>query len=163
MLQKYLYLAICLIVSATSIAAEPTLLDDQFQLPPGFHIYRAAQPQLTGGSYDLTFDGRGRLLVAEGNSLRRLVDTDNDGIYDSQETIADGGPLRGRGPQGLLVLGDHVYAVSGDGLQLLSGYNSGGKLTHAGRLGAPFNTGGDHAAHTVLRGLDGYIYLVSGD
>ncbi|MBT3912283.1 MAG: hypothetical protein HOF22_03685 [Verrucomicrobia bacterium] len=83
MLQKYICLGACLINSITSTAAEPILLDDQFQLPPGFHIYRAAEPELTGGSYDLTLDGQGRLLVAEGNSLRRVVDTDNDGIYDA--------------------------------------------------------------------------------
>lgn len=163
MLQKYICLGACLINSITSTAAEPILLDDQFQLPPGFHIYRAAEPELTGGSYDLTLDGQGRLLVAEGNSLRRVVDTDNDGIYDSQDTIAAGTPLRGRGPQGLLVFDDSLYTVSGDGVQLFSGYNSGAKLKHERRLGAPFNTGGDHAAHTILRGLDGYIYLVSGD
>lgn len=163
MLHKYICLGVCLINSITSTVAEPTLLDDQFQLPPGFHIYRAAEPELTGGSYDLTFDGQGRLLVAEGNSLRRLVDTDNNGIYDSQETIAEGAPLRGRGPQGLLVFDDNLYTVSGDGVQLLSGYNSRVKLKHERRIGAPFNTGGDHAAHTILRGLDGYIYLVSGD
>ncbi len=163
MFQKYICIGICIINSVNLTAAEPTLLDDQFQLPSGFHIYRAAEPELSGGSYDLTFDGQGRLLVAEGNSLRRLVDTDNNGIYDFKETIADGAALRGRGPQGLLVLDDNLYTVSGDGVQLLSGYNSGDELKHERRLGAPFNTGGDHAAHTILRGLDGYIYLVSGD
>jgi len=163
MLQRYFYIAISLIGSTTLTATEPKLLDDQFKLPEGFHIYRVAEPKLTGGSYDLTFDAQGRLLVAEGNSLRRIVDADNNGIYDSQETIAAGVPLRGRGPQGLLVMDDHLYTVSGDGVQLFSGYKSRVNIKYERRLGAPFNTGGDHAAHTILRGLDGYIYLVSGD
>ncbi|MDP7050925.1 MAG: HEAT repeat domain-containing protein [Verrucomicrobiota bacterium] len=163
MLQKYIHITISLISSTTLITAETKLLDDQFELPQGFHIYRAAEPNLTGGSYDLTFDAQGRLLVAEGNSLRRIVDADKNGIYDSQETIAAGAPLRGRGPQGLLVMDDHLYTVSGDGVQLFSGYKSKATLKYERRLGAPFNTGGDHAAHTILRGLDGYIYLVSGD
>ena len=155
--------AVISISVSNSIAAEPVLLDDQFELPASFHIYRAAQPALTGGSYDLTLDGQGRLLVAEGNSVRRLMDDDNDGVYDSQETIADGPALKGRGPQGLLVYGDNLLAVAGDGVQLLSGYNSGGKVKHERRLGESFSTGGDHAAHTIRRGLDGYIYLVTGD
>ena len=163
MTRPYIFLTSIVISSLTFISASPILLDDQFILPEGFHIYRAAEPKLTGGSYDLTFDGKGQLLVAEGNSLRRIIDTDNDGVYDTQETIASGAPLRGRGPQGLLVLGDNLYTVSGDGVQLFSGYNSESKIRHEKRLGAPFNTGGDHAAHTILRGLDGYIYLVSGD
>ena len=163
MSKKYIYIIISIISSTTLINAKPKLLDDQFELPSGFHIYRAAEPKLTGGSYDLTFDAQGRLLVGEGNSVRRILDTDNNGIYDAQETIAAGTSLRGRGPQGLLVMDDYLYTVSGDGVQLFSGYKSKNTLKHERRLGASFNTGGDHAAHTILRGLDGYIYLVSGD
>ena len=83
-------------------ADEPKLLDDQFVLPSGFHIYRAASKDLTGGSYDLTFDGQGRLLVGDGNAVRRLSDTNRDGTYDTFEVIAAGKPTAGRGPQGLL-------------------------------------------------------------
>ena len=143
------------------LADPPRLLDDQFNLPPGFHIYKAADRSLTGGSYDLVLDGEGRLLVGDGNAVRRLEDTDGDQVYDKSEVIATG--LGGRGPQGLVVYGDHLYAVGGDGVQLYSGYQAGGKLKRERRLGERFNTGGDHAAHTLLRGLDGYVYMVSGD
>ncbi len=145
--------------SASSFA-QPADLTDQFDLPPGFHIYRAATAELSGGSYDLCFDGEGRLLVGDGTAVRRLIDRDNDGVYDGYEVIAtDLGP---RGPQGLLVWGDRLYAVGGDGLQLFEGYRSG-QLVHRGRLGAKFNTGGDHDLHTVLRGHDGYLYLMAGN
>lgn len=160
-LQKTCLLWMALVVPA--LGDPPKLLDDQFELPTGFHVYRAAQAELTGGSYDLAFDGQGRLLVGEGNAVRRLLDQDHDGTYDAFETIAEGPPVRGRGPQGLLVYGDFLYAVGGDGVQLYRGYSGAGKLTHERRLGSPFSTGGDHTAHTVLRGLDGYVYLVTGD
>ncbi|MCH2113809.1 MAG: HEAT repeat domain-containing protein [Pirellulales bacterium] len=150
-------------IASHARAAEPVLLDDRFRLPEGFHIYLAAEPELTGGSYDLTFDGMGRLLVADGQAVRRLADNDKDGVFDTQETIADGPSVAGRGPQGLLVYGDHLYAVGGDGVQLFRGYQAGGRLAHVRRLGEQFHTGGDHGAHTVLRGLDGYVYLVTGD
>lgn len=149
------------VASCAHALAEPVLLDQQFKLPPGFHIYKAADASLTGGSYDIAFDGQGRLLVGDGEAVRRLTDSNGDQVYDRQEVIAEG--LGGRGPQGLLVYGDRLYAVGGDGIQLFSGYSKGGALKHEGRLGQPFNTGGDHAAHTVLRGLDGYIYFVCGD
>ncbi|MEE3055303.1 MAG: HEAT repeat domain-containing protein [Planctomycetota bacterium] len=142
-------------------AEQPQLLDSQFNLPPGFHIYKAADRSLTGGSYDLVLDGEGRLLVGDGNAVRRLEDTDGDQVYDTSKVIATG--LGGRGPQGLVVYGDHLYAVGGDGVQLYSGYKAGGSLKRERRLGKRFNTGGDHAAHTLLRGLDGYVYMVSGD
>ncbi|MFT5189815.1 MAG: putative heme-binding domain-containing protein [Verrucomicrobiales bacterium] len=159
MLPRLLCLLLFLLASAASAA--PVLQDDAFDLPAGFHIYKVAEPELTGGSYDITFDGAGRLLVGDGKNVRRLDDSDGDQVYDTYAIIAEG--LGGRGPQGLVVYGDMLYAVGGDGLQRFSGYQSGGPLKHEGRLGAPFQTGGDHAAHTILRGLDDYLYLVSGD
>jgi len=125
----------------------PMLLDEHFVLPEGSHIYRAANNKLSGGSYAMAFDGQGRLLVGEGNSIRRLYDTDGDQVYDKFETIVDKG-VEGRGPQGILVRGDRLYAVGGDGLQLYTGYLSG-KLKHEGRLGEKFPTGGDHSALIV--------------
>src|SRR5262245_65783357 len=100
--------------SETGLSA-PEFLDDLFELPPGFRIYGAAGPELSGGSYALTFDGEGRLLVGDGNALRRLIDRDGDSVFDSYEVIATG--LGGRGPQGLLVYGDKLFAVGGDGIQ----------------------------------------------
>ena len=107
-----------LLFGSISFGDEPQLLDDQFVLPKGFHIYRVADNKLTGSSYDLTFDGQGNLLVADGNAVRRLKDVNGDQVYDSFEVIADGKATSGRGPQGLLVYGDHLYVVAGDGVQL---------------------------------------------
>ena len=83
--------------------AEPVVLDDQFKLPEGFHIYKAADASLTGGTYDITFDGEGRLLVGDGKAVRRLTDTDGDQVYDQQEVIAEG--LGGRGPMATSCVG----------------------------------------------------------
>src|SRR5438445_11866108 len=110
----------------------PLFLEDRFELPPGFRIYRAAGPELSGGSYALTFDGEGRLLVGDGNAVRRLIDEGGDGVFDRYEVIAT--DLGWRGPQGLLVYGDNLYAVGGDGIQLFEGYRSGGPLIHRGRI-----------------------------
>jgi len=84
-----------------STPALPPLLDTQFELARGLHIYRAAGPEISAGSYALTFDGEGRLLVGDGNAVRRLQDSDGDGVFDRFEVIATG--LGWRGPQGLLV------------------------------------------------------------
>ena len=151
----------CFAFEQVQAEAAPVYVDAQFELPSGFHIYKLAENDVTGGSYDIVFDGQGRILVGDTTSVRRLEDKDKDGLYESYKVIATG--LGGRGPQGLLVYGDNLYAVGGDGVQLYSGYESGDALKHQGRLGARFNTGGDHAAHTLLRGLDGYVYLVTGD
>jgi putative heme-binding domain-containing protein len=154
--------ALCLLLLvAARLHAAPVFLDEQFELPEGFRIYRAATAELSGGSYDLAFDGQGRLLVGDGNAVRRLNDADKDGVFDSFEVIATG--LGWRGPQGLLVYGDRLYAVGGDGIQVFEGYTSASGLVHKGRIGEPFRTGGDHEGHTILRGHDGYLYFMSGD
>lgn len=145
---------------AATAHAGPVFLDDQFEIPPGFRIYRAAERDLTGGSYALRFDGQGRLLVGDGTALRRLADKDGDGVFDSYEVIATG--LGWRGPQGILVYGDRLFVVGGDGIQLYEGYATD-NLRHVGRVGAKLNTGGDHDSHTLLRGHDGYIYFMAGN
>jgi putative heme-binding domain-containing protein len=149
------------VICAAAQGATPQWLDERFELPPGFHIYRVAGPDLSGGSYALTFDAEGRLLVGDGNAVRRLSDRDGDGLFDHFEVIATG--LGPRGPQGLLVYGDRLYAVGGDGIQLFENYSSGGPLTHQGRLGNKLSTGGDHDAHTIFRGHDGWLYFMAGN
>lgn len=153
----YLYYFLAL----ACMQAAPDFIDEQFELPPGFRIYRAATAELAGGSYALTFDGEGRLLVGDGNAVRRMADLDGDGVFDTYEVIAQG--LGWRGPQGLLVVEDNLFAVGGDGIQRFSGYRSGKPLVHEGRIGKKFNTGGDHDAHTLLRGHDGYLYFMAGN
>ena len=122
-----------LCLSLLGAPAETPCVHDLFELPSGFHIIRVATAKESGGSYDIAFDGDGRLLVGDGQNVRRLSDSNQDGIYDGHEVIAQG--LGGRGPQGLLVLGDRLYAVGGDGIQLFTGYESGGPLVHRGRRG----------------------------
>ncbi|MCZ6795079.1 MAG: hypothetical protein O7J95_15860, partial [Planctomycetota bacterium] len=143
------------------LGGSPEFLEDRFEMPEGFRIYKVAGRDLCGGSYDIAFDGEGRLLVGDGKQVRRLEDRDGDATYDRSAVIARG--LGPRGPQGLLVVGDRLFAVGGDGIQLFEGYASGGELRHRGRIGARFNTGGDHAAHTILRGHDDYLYFITGD
>lgn len=154
--------SIWIVVSSSSVAALWAQdLTDRFEVPPGFRVYRAATSELSGGSYAMTFDGEGRLLVGDGKAVRRLIDRDQDGVFDGHEVIATN--LGGRGPQGLLVWGDRLYAVGGDGIQLFEGYRNGGSLTHRGRLGARLQTGGDHDSHTIFRGFDGFLYFMAGN
>lgn len=86
---------------------------------------------------------------------------DGDGVMDRYEVIATG--LGWRGPQGILVYGDRLFVVGGDGIQLYEGYSTDGPLRHVGRVGSKFGTGGDHDSHTLLRGHDGYIYFMAGN
>ena len=70
--QSCLAVLISLACLKTTTAEPPRLLDSQFNLPEGFHIYKVADRSLTGGSYDLVLDGEGRLLVGDGNAADRV-------------------------------------------------------------------------------------------
>ena len=154
--------AASLLAANVCLGAAAAEASASFELPAGFHIYKAADAELCGGSYDITFDGEGRLLVSDGTAVRRLIDRDQDGVYDGFEVIASG--LGPRGPQGLLVFGDRLYAVGGDGIQVFDGYQSPGKpLVHRGRLGPKVRTGGDHDAHAIFRGFDDHLYFMAGN
>ncbi|MEM7232219.1 MAG: HEAT repeat domain-containing protein [Planctomycetota bacterium] len=162
------------VLSTSPLRADVEFLESQFEIPAGFRLYKIAGREHCGASLDITFDGEGRLLVGDGKNVRRLIDTDGDAVIDRSEVIAEG--LGPRGPQGLLVYSDRLFAVGADGLQVFEGYRKptlpgkqvappkrGQKLGARKRIGAPFRTGGDHDAHTILRGHDDYIYLVTGD
>ncbi|MBI4601310.1 MAG: PQQ-binding-like beta-propeller repeat protein [Planctomycetes bacterium] len=157
MIQPLSFASIAFAVLA--LGAPPRFVEDRFEVPPGFRVYKAAGPELTGGSYDIALDGKGRLLVGDGTQVRRLEDSDGDAVFDAFEVVAEG--LGPRGPQGLLVWGRRLYAVGGDGVQLFE--EEDGRYVHRGRLGRRFSTGGDHDAHAVLRGHDGHIYFITGD
>ena len=62
------------LVSAAQANNPPQDLADRFELPPGFHIYRAAGPEISGGSYALTFDGEGN-AVRNAITLKQLIGT----------------------------------------------------------------------------------------
>lgn len=152
------------VVALLSLISSPTSVADQFEMPAGFRIYKVASGEVCGGSYDLTFDGDGRLLVGDGTQVRRLIYNPSTKLYDGFEIVATG--LGPRGPQGLVVVGDRLYAVGGDGIQMYEGYTEESDnplLRHVGRIGEPFRTGGDHAAHSIFRGHDDRLYFITGD
>src|SRR5436309_9541182 len=50
-------LSVLIFASAPDAGGAVQHLDSAFEMPAGFHIYRAAGPGLPGRSYALTFDG----------------------------------------------------------------------------------------------------------
>ncbi len=157
---------------------------ERFRTADGFAVETAAAVDLFGSVVNMTFDARGRpLLALEGEGLALLEDDDGDGLFDRRIDFA---------PQvstahGILVLG------RGD---VLVHANGGGRLAAAagtdgrpGRNGAVDDTGlyrlrdtdGDdrvdevrqivaangriqeHGPHTIARGPDGALYLLYGN
>lgn len=94
-----------------------------FEVSDGLKVTSAVNPGLIKHPVMAALDDRGRLFVAENaglnlrkdelleqlpNSIKLLVDTDKDGVYDKATTFADGLTF----PQGALWVYDSLYVMS---------------------------------------------------
>lgn len=144
-----------LLLAAT--AAAPT---SELKLPPGFSARLYADNPVAPDTYTMTIDDAGRVLIAGRGYVRVLVDADNDGVAESAVDLIDG--LK-EGPMGLLAEGDSLFVVCDGGLKRYRGYNGKDKLKGPPELLLALTTGGEHAAHQVRRGPDGWLYLLCGN
>ncbi len=148
------FAALLVLLALSPRGAGIDFLDERFQLPPGFRIYQYASKEVAPGGYSVAFDGEGRVYVGGDGTILRLLDRDGDGVAEASEKVAEG--LGKRCPQGLLIVGNKIYASSDKGLVILED----GKRRMAGGL---LRAGGDHGTHALIRGLDGFIYFAAGN
>lgn len=148
-----------LLLLATTIGAPPAPVTD-LKLPPGFSAKLYADNPVSPDVYTMTIDDDGRVLIAGRGYVRALVDDDNDGCADRAVDLIDG--LK-EGPLGLLAEGDSLFVVSDGGLKRYRGYNGRDKLKGPPELLLALKTGGEHDAHAVRRGPDGWLYLLCGN
>ncbi|HXW04474.1 MAG TPA: HEAT repeat domain-containing protein [Vicinamibacterales bacterium] len=88
-----------------------TVAGVKFSTLPGFAIERANPPTKTDSYVVVTFDARGRPVVSkEQDHPRILLDTDNDGVYESEKIISD----KVRNCQGLWFDGPTLYGACTD-------------------------------------------------
>src|SRR5262249_23640364 len=110
--------------------------------------------------YHLTLDPRGRVVVAGPGYIRILVDDDHDGRADRVLDFADGPK---DGAQGMLWEGSWLY-VSGDGgLRRYRVAADGDRAERPSELVRKLKTGGEHSAHAIRRGPDGWLYVLCGN
>lgn len=147
-----------LLLLAATVAAPATVAD--LKLPPGFSAKLYADNPIAPDIYTMTIDDAGRVLIAGRGYVRVLVDDDNDGYADRAVDLIDG--LK-EGPLGLLAEGDSLFVVSDGGLKRYRGYNGKDKLKGPPEFILALTTGGEHAAHAVRRGPDGWLYLLCGN
>ncbi len=132
----------------------------EVKVPHGFSISLYSDNPLAPDIYTMTIDDAGRVLVAGRGYVRVLVDDDGDGVADRAIDLIDG--LKD-GPMGLLAEGDSLYVVSEGGLQRYRGYNGKDKLKQPPETLVKLKTSGEHDAHMVRRGPDGWLYLLCGN
>jgi putative membrane-bound dehydrogenase-like protein len=129
--------------------------------PPGFSAQWYADDELAHDIYCMTLDSQGRVVVSGAGYVRTLLDHDGDGRAESYETFVEG---PASGAQGLMFDGHDLLCVGDGGLLRYRDSNADGRADgFSPELLLKIRTGGEHHAHAIRRGPDGYWYLLAGN
>ena len=134
--------------------------DLPFEMAEGFQVTMAAGDELVHDCFCMTTDGMGRPVVSGPGYIKTLIDDNEDGVYDRAVVWSK---LPQQGAQGLWAEGRKILWV-GDG-GLWSSEDKNGDLVADGSPTKliEFPTGGEHHAHAIRKGPDGYWYVIAGN
>ncbi|MCA9042279.1 MAG: hypothetical protein KDA65_18145, partial [Planctomycetaceae bacterium] len=141
-----------------AIRAEDNLAAS-LNVPEGFDVSVYATDELAHDIYSITFDARGRLVVSGQGYLRVLIDDDKDHRADRAIEFAP----EAQGAQGLCADEKYLYCVSGLGLHRYEDADGDGVADGASQGILKIKTGGEHDAHAIRRGPDGWWYFLAGN
>jgi len=142
--------------SAADGGAEPIGL----RVPKGFEVSRFADDSLAHDIYSMTIDAKGRVVVSGRGYIKILVDSDGDGTADKAVRFADGPKS---GAQGMYFFGPDLLCTGDAGLIRYRDRNGDDRADGPPELFLKLQSGGEHDAHSIQRGPDGWWYLVSGN
>jgi putative heme-binding domain-containing protein len=129
------------------------------RVPDGFEVVEFADAKLANDIYCMTIDPKGRIVVSGRGYIKILVDDRGQGHADRAILFSD---RPKDGAMGLLWEGDSLFATGDGGLRqfkIVDGDHAAGPPA----LLRALRTGGEHDAHAILRGPDGWLYLLCGN
>ena len=138
---------------------------DRFQAAPGFQVEQAATDELLGSLVNMTFDHRGRPVVArEHGGIHILLDEDGDGRFERVREFSN----RVQRAHGMHYLGAGDLLVQsngpeGPGLYRLVDENGDDQADSTTLIAASRGRIGEHGPHAILTGMDGDLYLLYGN
>jgi putative membrane-bound dehydrogenase-like protein len=128
--------------------------------PEGFAVSEFSDSSLAGDIFRMTLDPKGRVVVSGRGYIRVLVDDDEDGRADRAVDFADG-PRDGA--MGMLWEGSSLFVTGDGGLRRYRDEDGDGRADGPSEMILPMKTGGEHHAHAILRGPDGWLYVLCGN
>jgi putative membrane-bound dehydrogenase-like protein len=129
-------------------------------VPAGFKVTRFADDSLAHDIFSMTIDSLGRVVVSGPGYVKILVDKDGDGQADRAIDFADGPKS---GAQGLYFYGRNLMCTGDEGLIHYKDENGDDRADGPPEVLLKIKTGGEHHAHAIRRGPDGWWYLIAGN
>ncbi|MCU0961076.1 MAG: HEAT repeat domain-containing protein [Pirellulaceae bacterium] len=146
------------------VATTPGAGTGRFQALRDFEVQRVVDADTTGSLIAMAFNEFGHLIVSrEGGGLALIVDTNDDGVVDDLREYGN----TVTNVQGILPINGDVYVTGsgpdGCGLYCLSDPDRDGRLDATRLLFKFEGEPGEHSAHGLVLGPDGWIYIVLGN
>ena len=133
-------------------------VSDSINVHDGFEATLFAGPELADDIYSMTLDAKGRVVVSGRGYIRTLHDTDSDGRAEMAVQFAK----LDRGTMGMLFDGPHLWAVANRALLRYDDADADGRADGPPRQFLRL-ANGEHGAHAIRKGPDGWLYLVGGN
>lgn len=130
------------------------------KVPDGFEATEFADDAHAHDIFCLTVDALGRVVVSGPGYVRILIDSNQDGRVDEVRQFA-AGPQSGA--QGLFFHGRSLLAVGDGGLLRYRDQDADDRADGPPDVLLKLQTGGEHDAHSIQQGPDGWWYLIAGN
>ncbi len=150
--------------AAVSDAGESSASDQQIQVARGFQVQRVLDAESAGSLLAMAFNEFGQIIASrEGESLVVIEDSDDDQIPDFVRTCCQ----LVTNVQGILPLNGDLYVTGdgpeGNGLYRLTDDDHDGTFDAAVALVNFEGEMGEHGAHGITLGPDGWLYVAVGN
>ncbi len=138
-------------------AADPA---SSISAPEGFEVRLFADDELAHDIFSLTTDSQGQVVVSGPGYVRVLLDQDGDGKADTYRTFTNS---PASGAQGLFFDGNDLLCTGDGGLLRYRDRDGNGRADGPPEELLSLKTGGEHFAHAVEQGPDGWWYMILGN
>lgn len=126
----------------------------------GFEISQVATDKIASNIFCMAVDPEGRIFVSGPGYIKVLVDSDGDGVFEDASLFSD--RLKS-GAQGIGFDQTNILCTGDGGVWKFSDVDRDGVADGPPEKMLAIKTGGEHDAHAIRKGPDGWWYLIAGN
>ncbi len=151
--------ALLLLLSAFALPSSAAV-SHGFRVPDGFEVSLYAGDDLAHDIFSMTTDAKGRLAVAGKDYVKILHDTDGDGKADKATLFLKASKS---GAHGMYFDGPDLILNGDGGIRRWRDTDGDGVADGEPELWLRTERDGDHSANGIVKGPDGWFYLICGN